>query len=60
MLFIIGHDGSMKFWDVSTHQCLQTIQGLRETIWSIAHHKLYKNMIATGGSDSCLRILYSK
>ena len=56
----LGHDGSIKFWDVSSKKCLQTIPGLHaSSVWSVSHHKLYKNMIASGGSDGCLRVLYS-
>lgn len=55
-----GHDGTVKFWDLSTRKCLQTLPSLySSSVWSVAHHKLYKNMVASGGSDGLLYILYS-
>lgn len=60
--FDLGHDGAIKVWELNQLCPLQTLERLHGSsgdVWSIKHHKIYKNLVATGGSDAVLNILYN-
>lgn len=58
-LLSAGHDSSLRFWDVTTHGCVQEINAHRpkfsESIHAVAYHPA-KTFVASGGADSTVRI----
>jgi striatin 1/3/4 len=63
VMVYVGYDGSIKWWDLASHSCIQetTCHGPRDSsgVWSIDFHGAYKGMMASGGAD-CNALVYSK
>ena len=59
VLYSVGHDGSMRSWDMRKFQCINELPGHRkkfdESIHSIAHHPT-ENFFATAGADGIVKL----
>lgn len=58
-LFKLGHDCSLRLWDIETKSCIQELTAHRkkydESIHCIAFHPT-KPFIASGGADAIVKI----
>ncbi|TPX49604.1 hypothetical protein SeMB42_g02554 [Synchytrium endobioticum] len=55
-----GHDCSMRFWDLSTRNCVQEYSSHRrkgnEGMWSAKFHPTLHDTLASGGADSTVKL----
>jgi striatin 1/3/4 len=56
LFLILGYDGIIKWWDLSTYSCIQETNAHKpkgsEGVWSLDFHKSIAGKMASGGADS--------
>ncbi|KAI9095527.1 WD40-repeat-containing domain protein [Phlyctochytrium arcticum] len=55
-----GHDCSIRWWDLSTHKCVQEYTSHRpkneEGIWAVKYHPEQATIMASGGADGVAKL----
>lgn len=50
-----SHDGTIKIWDASTNECLNSVQGCTNWVCSIALNSSGR-VVASGGGDKMVKL----
>merc|ERR1711916_150588 len=54
-LFSTSKDGTIKYWDADTYECIQILRGHHGEIWASALSR-FGDMLVTGSHDRSIRV----